>query len=162
MRKKAIFLLAIMMLFTSGCASLQKKFTRKKKQEEKPRPVIAPEKFTPPPVADRYREYFTYWKYWQIEMINNLAEKEINRKRLLGCAEGAFSNLENFQALLVPEKREALEQYRKELLVIRNGLKDSSIDKNEYSNLRQKLERQKRIIENNYGPKEAKNFLISE
>lgn len=152
-----IVLLALAVDLT-GCASVQKKFTRKKKEPRHVAKAIAFEegqyqrKFSN---EYYYKMHFTYWKAWHGEWIDGLSG---NRKRSARNAQEALSHLEQMADYLVPEKAQELD----EPLVLLGRLKDQ-IETGQTSGvgtLRVELERWRRILSSNFYYDKIKDHVL--
>ena len=100
-----VLVLAVLM---SGCESLRRKFTRKKKegQEVTEVPVLEPIEYpakiyTP---QDVYKKHYTLWKAWYKELLENLSP-ETGQKRQLYLLNQIVANLKEIQKLLPEEKQ---------------------------------------------------------
>src|SRR3989338_3612583 len=117
MKKKAItyLLFAVLILPMAGCASVQKKFTRKKKE---PKHVAATIYFEEGPHQKKYsnvyyyKTHYTLWKTWHEDLIKVIGG---NRKKIARCAEESLSHLTQMRNCLVPEKQKALDPLVKEM-----------------------------------------------
>lgn len=107
--------------FLTGCESLQKKFTRKRKssktQEEM---VIVPRDYEANPLANdvRYKQYFVYWKSWNQELVSALND-QASYKKIISCVEQARMNLEKMTTLLKDEKAKELDVYLKKTDILK-------------------------------------------
>ena len=116
MRKKLIYgLLALAVLGVSGCASLPKKFIRKKPEPKHTPSVVFVDQG---PYQKKfsneyyYKTHYTLWKTWQDEILTNLGG---NSKKVARSAEEAYSHLEQMGRYLKPEKQAQLKPLIDEL-----------------------------------------------
>ncbi len=105
--KKIIFVLlcCFLLLDLLGCEAFTRKFTRKsKKTDQAVQMVLVPDEYKGLNMTkeELYRQYFLYWKAWQDELINALAQKASLKKKI-DCAGEALKNLVNMKMQLVPE-----------------------------------------------------------
>lgn len=120
MKFKIILLFFVLCFLVSlaGCDAFVRKFTRKPKKdkEKKEEMVLVPVEYDTQKAGkqDLYQQYFLFWKTWQEQLIDSLTY-ETNRKRSIGCASEAASNLEQMQKLLNNSKQEELSSYIKQL-----------------------------------------------
>jgi hypothetical protein len=105
-----------------GCEAFVKKFTRKKKTEEKEEElVLAPEEYKDTMTKEeRYRQHFEFWKSWQTELYESLLQKKSNKKQV-DCANEAIKNLFSMRQMLNLEKQKKLDIYINQM----KNLKDS-------------------------------------
>ncbi|MFH1692640.1 MAG: hypothetical protein ABIC68_08795 [Candidatus Omnitrophota bacterium] len=101
----------------TGCETLRKKFTRKRKTIDKQENVvIVPRDYDehpfPPDVL--YKQYFAYWKAWNQELIQSLSDQE-SYKRIMSSSQQAVSNLKKMSSYLVDEKAAKLNVYVEKL-----------------------------------------------
>lgn len=109
-----IFVVACVVLLT-GCETLRKKFTRKRKQAESAEPiVIVPRDYSAHPFPNDvlYKQYFIYWKSWNQELVSSLTDME-NYKKIKSCADQALTNLKKMQTYLQEDKAQEMEPYVK-------------------------------------------------
>ena len=107
MKKKMIGLVLILaMVGGSGCASVQKKFTRKKVE---PTHVAAVMTFEEGAYQKKfsndyyYKTHFTMWQSWHEELLNQLGG---NSKKVARCAQEAAGHLTEMRRYLTPEKQD--------------------------------------------------------
>lgn len=99
----------------TGCETLRKKFTRKRKKAESTEAiVIVPRDYSAHPFPNDvlYRQYFIYWKSWNQELVSSLTDME-NYKKIKSCADQALVNLKKMQTYLREDKAQELELYVK-------------------------------------------------
>lgn len=102
-------------LCLTGCESLRKKFTRKRKSADtKEAMVIVPRDYNanPLPPDVRYKQYFVYWKSWNQELVTALND-QASFKKIIGCVEQARINLAKMTTLLKEDRAKELEVYLK-------------------------------------------------
>jgi len=103
-----------------GCASVHRKFTRKKKnvQDDEVVPVLNPIDY-PPPVftsMDRYLQFYDLFKIWQKDILTTLDDRPSDKQILYKFSQMAVQ-LEGMKGLLQGEALDrlnvALEEYGK-------------------------------------------------
>ncbi|HEO64173.1 MAG TPA: hypothetical protein ENN78_02770, partial [Candidatus Omnitrophica bacterium] len=100
---------AFLILELSGCAGLNKKFVRKKKQEEKPTVILALEEDKD--IADYhelYKKHFMLWQYWHNELISALKQ---NYKKQKECVAYTYEHLSHLRKYVFEGKRASLDSY---------------------------------------------------
>lgn len=111
-----------------GCATVKKKFTRKKGETEV-RPVVYVEKDYAKPYTNEYyySSNFSMWKVWHEELINSIGGNDKRRDR---AADEAVARLKEMQNYLEEPKRaelgDQIAQMERAISNIRNGVSDSS------------------------------------
>jgi len=107
------FCSSIIVVNLAGCEAFTRKFTRKsKKTDQTVEMVLAPEEYKGPNMTkeELYRQYFTFWKSWQDELINALTHNASLKKKV-DCAQEAVKNLLNLRGLLVEQAQKNLDVY---------------------------------------------------
>ena len=115
-------------LVLPGCASVQKKFTRKPKEPAYRRSVMVVEKgpFQKPFSNEYYyKSHYTMWESWHGELIEDIGG---NRKKVSRDAEETYGRLRDLSNYLKPQKKERLEILLADLKKITDKL-----DNNNYS-----------------------------
>ncbi len=150
MKKLISIVLLIVLLGSSGCASVQKKFTRKKKT---PSHIPTAIYFHEGPYQKKYsnvyyyKTHFTFWKSWHDELINQLGS---NQKKVKRCAQEALGHLTEMSHYLVEEKVEELQPRLDVLAGITKRIENSHVAESEEGGVRVELEKTRRLIANNF------------
>ncbi len=93
----------------AGCAQLQKKFTRKKKEPATKIPHYRSVKeYVRAPAPQLYQKHYVYWRSWNTELLSVMGK---NTKKDMRCINEIISNLQDMKNLLVPEKAAELEPH---------------------------------------------------
>ena len=113
MRKISVFVMVFFIAVTlAGCDSLQRKFTRKKK-ETKPVPRLYQlKKYDVKPSTELYSKHYAYWQSWMSELIQDLGG---NHKKDVRCIDEALSQLSDMRNILVQEKADALTKHMRRI-----------------------------------------------
>ena len=102
-RYAAIILLCVSI---AGCAGMQRKFARKKKQEEKSLPIVTTYDYAKEQRVDElYKKRFLFWKSWQGELIDRMGD---NYKKRTECYYELMQNLLEMQKYLNDQKYNCL------------------------------------------------------
>jgi hypothetical protein len=112
----------------TGCESLQKKFTRKKKTKDNQEVmVITPRDYSAHPFPNDvlYKQYFVYWKSWNQELVTSLNDFD-SHKKIVGCLEQSLLNLNKMRSYLVPEKAAALDVYVTKTQALKSAVEKTS------------------------------------
>ena len=155
-----VFLAFILMMNAAGCASVQKKFTRKKKvPSHTPAVVYLQEGPYQKKYSNDYyyKTHFTFWKSWQDELINQLGG---NHKKVSRAAEEALGHLQELNHYLTPAKQEELKSQVESLAKITQRFKSSGYSDSEQGGIRVELEKIHRIVSNQFYYDKVKNDLL--
>ena len=132
------FVCAIMLLSLIGCEAFTRKFTRKSKKSDQPvEMVLVPEEYKGPNMTkeELYRQYFTYWKAWQDELINALTYKASVKKKV-DCGQEAVKNMVNMKGLLVEDAQRNIDPYIKKLVDLTADIRSDLYGSNDSRNLK--------------------------
>ena len=117
--KRRIYVLFVFgacgIFFLTGCESLRKKFTRKKKiTESQEVMIITPRDYSahPFPSDVLYKQYFIYWKSWNQELITSLSDGS-SYKKVLDCVDQSLINIKKMETYLQEDKAKELGVYVK-------------------------------------------------
>lgn len=103
-------LVLMFILQASACESLRKKFTRRRKtQESNEVMIVSPRDYGahPSPNSVMYRQYFTYWKSWNQELVAAFSDRASDKK-VLDCINQAIINIRKMSTYLTEDKAAAL------------------------------------------------------
>ena len=157
MKRIAYFAVAFFLIINiAGCAGLQKKFTRKKKETVKMPRIYQVKKYDSKPTPELYKKHYVYWESFQSEMIMTLGQ---NRKKNMMCIEHILSNLIDMQNMLMPEKAAELEIHITRLSKIRDILKKEDLTTFNRNYIMMTLERESRYIKRGFVYSKVKNNL---
>ena len=161
MKKLATFLLFMTLVINlSGCASVQKKFTRKKKE---PAHIAAAVYFEEGPYQKKYsnayyyKTHYTMWKSWQDDLINGIGG---NRKKTERNAEEALNHLTEMSHYLAPEKEKELEPLLEELTTLTKKIDMGTYSNSENADLRVELQKIKRLVSNDFYYDKVANEIL--
>lgn len=115
--QKALIGVGVLMciFLLTGCETLRKKFTRKRKKAETEEPmVIVPRDYSAHPFPSNvlYKQYFVYWKSWNQELVSSLNDLA-SYKKIVDCVEQSLVNLKKMQTYLNEAKAAEIEVYVK-------------------------------------------------
>jgi hypothetical protein len=151
-----IFILVLSISFV-GCAGIQRKFTRKKKKEEVPAPVITTYDYKKDlRVSELYKKHFLYWKTWQDELIERIDE---GYKKRIECYDNLVMHLMEFGKYLVDSKTKELEPFIKKIKSIDPDIRKKRLSKSEENKMRNLLEKSRRQIDRGFSYPKVKDFL---
>ncbi len=155
--KKISILFLVILLFLTGCAGLQRKFTRKKKKDEKIGPVINTYDYAKDLRVDElYKKKFLFWRTWQGELIERM--DGLYKKRV-ECYDQAIMNLKEMQKYLSDPKAEDLEPFIEKVSSIDPDIRKKKLSKSEQYGMTQLLEKTKRQIDKQFSYSKVKDFL---
>ncbi|MFQ5681375.1 MAG: hypothetical protein ACE5GG_04935 [Candidatus Omnitrophota bacterium] len=136
-----------LILGSSGCYALRKKFIRRPKHEPKAEdPVLAFEDYKnddDPETA--YRKYLLYWRSWQEELIVAI-ENGLSRKKQSACAREALSNLKMARSFLDEDKQNKLDVYLSELEDLAEDIEKGNLQGARLTMIRHRLKLNRRNI----------------
>lgn len=145
-----------------GCEAFARKFTRKKKKQDKPAEamVLAPEVYADRQVTnqDSYRKHYTFWSSWQDELIDNISDSSPSIRKQLDSAQEAINNLEEMKKLLQPEKQSLADIYISSMAVLKSALEQDLYANNIWAN-RREAEDLKRQISRSLQYRHVKDFI---
>jgi hypothetical protein len=157
---------AVLILFLAveagGCATVQRKFTRKKKEPAHVAQVVYIEN---EPYQKKYsngyyyKTHFTLWKGWQDELIAGFGG---NRKKTARNAEEAVSHLEEMQKYLAQAKQQELGMLTLQLRGLHDKIEIGQYSWSEVGPMKIELEKMKRLIENNFYYEKVKGDILPE
>ena len=163
MIKKIITTILLLSLISSltGCETVRRKFTRKKKAKTV-RPMFYKkdgdfEEKRPP--AELYEMHYVYWKTWMDDLIDRAG---LNRKRDNRSINEAISNLIDMKKYLTGEKKEELDQYIEEIKIATDRIRSTKLIGARMSGLRQNLDKLKRRVARKFYYKKVKDYIVEE
>ncbi len=161
MKKIVLFLICTMLITDlSGCASVEKKFIRKKKE---PAHIPAAVYFEEGPYQKKfsnayyYKTHYTLWKTWHTELIEGIGG---NRKKTQRNAEETLNHLNEMNNYLIPEKQKKLQPMLSELTTMAKKFETGSYAQSQEPELRVELEKIKRLIDNDFYYDKVANQIL--
>ena len=156
--KKAlsIILIFFLLLNITGCESLRKKFTRKKKETVKMPHIYQVRKYEKRPSPELYQKHYAYWTSWQSELISVLGD---NHKKDRRCIEEAVGQLCDMQNILVPEKGQELTPHIEKMMSVKDTIFNEELTQANRDYILRTLEREDRLIKKDFSPGKVKNYL---
>ncbi|MDP8230837.1 MAG: hypothetical protein P9L93_07035 [Candidatus Gorgyraea atricola] len=149
--------IAVLCISLTGCAGLQRKFTRKKKKDEKAGPVITTYDYAKDlRVEELYKKRFLFWRTWQGELIERM--DGLYKKRI-ECYDQAIMNLKEMRKYLSDPKAEELAPFIEKISSIDPNIRKKKLSKSEQYNMTQLLENTKRQIDKQFSYSKVKDFL---
>lgn len=153
----ACILILILFVSSAGCATLQRKFARKEKEEERIAPVITTYDYSKELRVDElYRKHFLFWQSWQTELINRL---DATLKKRTTCYDYIISSLMEMRKYLIGPKVEELDSFIVEVKSIETDIKDKKLSKSSQYRIKRILERTKRQIDRKFSYPNVKGSL---
>lgn len=160
MFKRILWVLLILLgLESAGCASLQRKFTRKPKEE----PARAIMVVDQGPYQKKYsndyyyKTHYTMWETWEDDLLMSLGG---NHKHVTRAAEEAYSHLVSMSAYLKPEKKAQLEPLVKEFYAMEQKIEADRYSVSDEPVMRSDIERLKRLISNDFYYNKVKGDVL--
>ena len=160
MRKTFILLLILVMFSASGCHTVRKKFTRKKKREEVIPVYVDFKNYPETPSVDAYIDYYLYTRGWLDELIGAL-DKGISFKRTKRAINEAIMNMEQLVVFYTEEGKEEFYQLYEDFVKVREDvLKYRNMSQNKRNVLIKKIERLKREFEKEFNYVDAEQWML--
>ena len=142
-----------------GCASLERKFSRKKNKEEDKAPAIITATYDYSKdrrIDELYKKYFLFWKSWQSELIDRM---DATHKKRVDCYANTMESLKEMKKYLKKEKEDKLQVIIAEIQSIEPSIDTAILSENKKYNIIRLLEKTKREIENNFSYSDVKDSL---
>lgn len=151
-----------MVMASTGCATVKKKFTRKPKVQRPPEPIFALQKAYRPewPPEVRYQAHFAYWKAAHDDVLDGL-ERATYKRRMASTAQ-AIKELKAMHALLTGPAADGLAKHMEEMERVQARLADPLLDAPRLNILRSSIESLRRRIDKGYDYHKVKEAIISE
>ncbi len=151
----AVSLLLCIALF--GCASLQRKFTRRKEKEEDEPLIVTSFNYSKDLRSDElYKKHFLYWKTWHTELIDRLDE---DAKKRSSCYNHMYMHLQEMQKYLDELKAKEMEKYRKKMEGIEKDVKERRLTRISRLRIKRSLEKTFRQITKRFSFSDVKENL---
>lgn len=151
-------IILVMCISFTGCAGLQRKFTRKKKKEiDTTVPVVTTYDYSKElRVEELYKKHFLFWKTWQSELIDRM---DSGYKKRSACYDYTIASLMEMEKYLTGVKAEELGKFIKEVRSVNPEIKEKTLSKGKEHRIRQVLEKTRRQIEKRFSYPHVKDFL---
>lgn len=157
-RAMIYFVTLILTISLTGCGPMQKKFVRKKKNEEKIAPVVVTtyDYSKELRVEELYKKYFLFWKSWQTELIDRM---DASHKKRIECYDFTVESLLQMKKYLSDAKGNEFEHFISEIKSIDPDIRKQTLSKSEKYRFRQLLENTKRKIDKQFSYPQVKDYL---
>ena len=163
MRRKSIIVgCIILLLFSFGCASVRKKFVRKKQKElTEEEMVIVPHDYAQldMPIDAAYQKFYNFWRAWHYELMNAINSGK-NMKKVDVCFEQMALNLDRMKKLLRQEKAAQLQEYIDRLVKLQEQADMYAHQMLSVSRIRSKADLLLREIQRDFAFKKIEKNLI--
>lgn len=157
MKRAVVFLLIYFLIVSlTGCDSLQRKFTRKKKEPVKAPRFYQLKKYEKKPTPELYKKHYAYWVSWQSELIEVAGENSKKDKR---CIEEIIGNLYDMQNILVKEKGDELTPHIERLLRVKDIIFRGDLNRANRDYVISTLQHEDRVIKSNFNYSKVKDYL---
>ena len=141
----------------SGCETIRKKFTRKKKAKPvRPMFYMEEEEVTRPPM-ELYSMHYIFWRSWTKDLVASAGE---NAKRDRRAAGEIIANLIDMEKYLTGEKKEELAKYIEDVKVITDKMIAGNVSEPRMGRLRQQLDKVARRITNKFYYKKVRDYIV--
>ncbi len=152
----ACVIMFCLLLNITGCESMRKKFTRKKKESVKAPRIYQVKKYVKKPSPELYKKHYVYWMTWHSELLRVLGD---NHKKDLSCIEGIISNLKDMQGILTDEKAAKLKPRIDSMLKVKEIIVNEDLTMFNKDYVRRTLEREDRAIKREFVYDKVKDSL---
>ncbi len=140
----------------SGCETIRKKFTRKKKAKAvRPMFYMEDEDVTRPP-AELYSMHYIFWRSWTNDLVANAGENAKRDRRAVG---EIIANLTDMEKYLTGEKKEELRNYIEDTKVVTDKMIAGNVNKARMGRLRQELDKISRRISKKFYYKKVRDYI---
>ncbi|MBI5144280.1 MAG: hypothetical protein HZA30_04355 [Candidatus Omnitrophica bacterium] len=158
MMKRALALVLIFFILVNltGCETMRKKFTRKKKEPVKMPRIYQVRKYEKKPTPELYKKHYAFWTSWQSELISVLGQ---NHKKDMRCIEEIIGNLSDMQNILVQEKAGRLKTHIDKLVKVKDIIFNEELTQWNKDYVKRTLEREDRAIKREFSYKKVKDYL---
>jgi hypothetical protein len=157
MRRAVIFAVIFSMLLgTTGCEALKKKFTRKKKEVVKMPRIYQVKKYEKRPTPELYKKHYVYWMTWHSELLKVLGK---NRKKDTLCINEIVGNLKDMEAILVKSKADELRPHIERLEKVRDIIIIEELSQANKAYVQRVLETEDRAIKREFTYKKVKDYF---
>ena len=156
LQRFSVFLLVVFLTVSvSGCATLKKKFTRKKKEEKKPR-YYQVRKYDIKPSMELYEKHYIYWINWHRDMSQKLGR---NAKRDRLNIQQLVGNLYDMRKILDDEEAARLEPHIETLRGVQKTVTTQNLDSGDAARIQNILDRELRIVKREFSPSKMKGHI---
>lgn len=135
----------------TGCESLQRKLTRKKKTQPPPAPVTVFQDYSAAmtPLA-RYQKHYAIFDYWNAGLLAALEARPLNPKRVTLASTEALGELETMNTLLTEAAAARLDPLVKEQTKIHREVLSPGLDAYRSATVARRLEAHTRSIHRDF------------
>src|SRR3989338_7207611 len=135
----------------SGCESLQRKLTRKKKTQPPPAPVTVFQDYSAAMTPlERYQKHYAIFDYWNAGLLVALEARPLNPKRVTLASTEALGELETMRTLLTEAAAARLDPLVKEQTKIHHEAVSPGLDDYGAATVARRLEAQTRSIHRDF------------
>ena len=141
-----------LVLGLSGCESLQRKFTRRSKQQKPPpTPIINFQDYSKAMTPlDRYRKHCLIFDYWNDDLLQALQGRPLNPKRVHRASTESLAELEVMQQLVADDVAQRMAPLFEERAALNRQLQGGPLNDTQASTLQRSIERQARHIDREF------------
>ena len=152
----SVLIIFFLILNLTGCETVRKKFTRKKKPAPKVPRFYQVKKYVKRPSPELYHKHYAYWGSWQSELISVLGK---NHKKDIRCIEEIVGQLIDMQNILVPEKGEELTPHINTLVKVKDIIDKENLSQANIDYIKSTLEREDRFIKREFCLSKVKKYI---
>ena len=158
-RKISIFYLIFIIVLTSGCKTIRKKFIRKKKSTKETPVYVNFKDYPTKPSKEAYIDYYLFVRGWIDELIGAL-NKNISYKRKKRAVKEALMNLEQIISFYSDQGKEKIYPLYENLLSVQTEIEKSpQMSTMKASSMIRKTENFKRAFERDFNYTDAEKWM---
>ena len=159
MKKLLILLLISLLVMSTGCYNLRKKFIRKKKIKDDQPVYVNFKEYPEKPSRSAYVDYYIFTRGWLAELIDSL-NKGLSYKRDKRAINQAIHNVEQIISFYNPEGRDKLYPLYEALVTIREAISRSpNMSTVKRNSTVRKIEVLKRRFEKDFNYRDAEKWM---
>ena len=163
MMSKRLWVILLLVVFSisnlTGCASLKKKFTRKKKKKDELPRYYNIKKYDITPSLELYTKHYIYWKNWNRDLIDNLGK---NSKKDRENVNQIIGELVAMRAMLNPPKYDDMQKHLDRMHEIKNYMLKGRKDKTTMARIRRMVETEQRQVKLGFSYNKVEPFIAGE
>jgi len=158
-RKILVFSLIMMLGLTSGCRSLRKKFTRKKKKAKEVAVYVDFKDYPDKPSREAYINYYLFVRGWLDDLIEAL-KKGTSYKRQRRAINEVIMNLEQIITFYSTEGKDAVYPIYEKLQDLRKEMvRSPNMSESKRNSVIRKIEQLKRRFEKDFNYRDAEEWM---
>jgi len=157
--RNVCLLLIVLVLFTCGCYSLRKKFSRNKAHPKETQVYLDLKSYPVSASREDYQDGVLYLNGWLDEAVSNLIENG-NRKRVRHSLQEALESMDEIVDFYDEDGKRAIGPLHEELRIVRDDFAhNANLTTIDCNGFKRRIEEIKRSFSENFKYSEAKKWL---